>query len=131
MLSVNVDVSQFTRLSENILRLAGLSPLTPQPSAAGDPVENFYDNMEEIIKSVFKELKMDGISGRLSQEQRMVIIERLMDRGIFLLKGSVGSVAQKLQCSDASLYRYISMITRKRRKADGGTAGRTTGKENS
>jgi predicted transcriptional regulator YheO len=123
MLSVNVDVSQYTRLSEDILRLAGLSPASSQVPAAGVQTENFYDNMEEIIKSVFKELGADGDPGRMTQERRLAIIERLVDRGIFLLKGSVISVAQKLQCSEASLYRYISMITRKRRKADGETPG--------
>lgn len=119
MLSVNVDVSQYTRISDDILRLAGLSPAAPQPSAAGSQTENFYDNMEEIIKSVFKELKAEDASERLSQEERLVIIERLMDRGIFLLRGSVSSVAQKLRCSEASLYRYISMITKKRGKNHG------------
>jgi predicted transcriptional regulator YheO len=123
MLSVNVDVSQYTRISDDILRLAGLSPAAFQPSAAGIQTENFYNNMEEIIKSVFKELKVEGASERLSQADRLVIIERLMDRGIFLLRGSVNSVAQKLQCSEASLYRYISMITRKRGKNHVGTAG--------
>jgi predicted transcriptional regulator YheO len=127
MLSVNVDVGQYTRISEDILRLAGLSPAVSQPPAAGGQTENFYDNMEEIIKSVFTELKAEGSSKRFSQTERLAIIERLMDRGIFLLKGSVNSVAQKLQCSEASLYRYISMITRKRRKEHEGTAGNVRG----
>jgi predicted transcriptional regulator YheO len=115
MLSVNVDVGQYTRISEDILRLAGLNPVISQP-AAGSQTENFYDNMEEIIKSVFKELKMEDSPEHLSQTDRLAVIERLMDRGIFLLKGSVNTVAQKLRCSEASLYRYISMIARKRRK---------------
>lgn len=127
MLSVNVDVGQYTRISEDILRLGGLTPAISQPSPAGSQTENFYDDMEEIIKSVFKELRAEGSSERLSQEERLAIIERLMDRGIFLLKGSVNSVAQKLQCSEASLYRYISMITKKRRKDHGGTDGNIGG----
>jgi predicted transcriptional regulator YheO len=115
MLSVNVDISQYTRISEDILRLAGLSPVLSQPAAAGSQTENFYEDMEEIIKSVFTELGAEGSAGRLSQADRLVIIERLMDRGIFLLRGSVSGVAQKLQCSEASLYRYISMITKRRK----------------
>jgi predicted transcriptional regulator YheO len=120
MLSVNVDVSQYIRISNDILRLAGLNPI-PQTPVAGIQTENFYDNMEEIIKSVFTELKTESPVERLSQSERLVIIERLMDRGIFLLRGSVSCVAQKLQCSEASLYRYINMITKKRGKNHGGT----------
>jgi predicted transcriptional regulator YheO len=122
MLSVNVDISRYIRISGDIMRLAGLSPLVSQP-AAGGQTENFYDNMEEIVKSVFKELKAEDSPERLSQADRLAIIERLMDRGLFLLKGSVPAVAQKLRCSEASLYRYISMIARKRRENHGGTAG--------
>ncbi|MDR2246661.1 MAG: helix-turn-helix domain-containing protein [Treponema sp.] len=87
--------------------------------------------MEEISKSVFKELQAEDASERLSQEERLAIIERLMDRGIFLLRGSVSSVAQKLRCSEASLYRYISIITKKRGKNHGGTAGHVPGTGNS
>jgi predicted transcriptional regulator YheO len=130
MLSVNVDVGQYTRISEDILRLAGLGPVSSLPSAAGSQTENFYDNMEEIIKSVFTELKVEDSLAPPSQAERLVVIERLMDRGIFLLKGSVSSVAQKLRCSEASLYRYITMITRKRGKGHGGTAGYVQGTGN-
>jgi predicted transcriptional regulator YheO len=128
MLSVNVDVSRYTRISGEIMRLAGLTPLISQPAAAGGQTENFYDNMEEIVKSVFKELKAEGSPEQLSQAARLAIIERLIDRGIFLLKGSVSTVAEKLRCSEATLYRYISMITRKRRENHGGTAGNIRGR---
>jgi predicted transcriptional regulator YheO len=63
----------------------------PAP-AAGSQTENFYENMEDSPAPP-------------SQAERLVIIERLMDRGMFLLKGSVTSVAQKLRCSESSLYR--------------------------
>jgi predicted transcriptional regulator YheO len=123
MLSVNIDVGKYTQLSESILRLVGLGGSAPQPSSAEGQIENFYDNMEESIKSVLNELGASETKTRLTQEERLLIIERLMDRGIFLLRGSVGSVAQKLQCSDASLYRYIGMINKKRRKPHGEAAG--------
>jgi predicted transcriptional regulator YheO len=132
MLTVNVDVSQYIRISDDILRLAGLNPGSHSSAAGGSQAENFYDNMEEIIKSVFKELKMESSPGRFSQQERLVIIERLMDRGLFLLRGSVSSVAQKLQCSEASLYRYINIITKKRGKnhGEGGTSGYVPGAGN-
>lgn len=116
MLSVNVDIGRYARISNDILRLAGLSAGISRTSPAVNRKENFYNNMEEIIKSVFAELETGGANERLSQTDRLVIIEKLMDRGIFLLRGSVSSVAQKLQCSDASLYRYISIIAKKREK---------------
>ncbi|MDR3247724.1 MAG: PAS domain-containing protein [Treponema sp.] len=114
MLCVNIDISKYTQLSETILRLAGIS-LNPPPVSVEPQVENFYDNMEEIVKSVLIELGAEQRpEGRLTQEERLKIIERLMDHGIFLLRGAVSSVAQKLRCSDASLYRYIGMINKRK-----------------
>jgi predicted transcriptional regulator YheO len=123
MLSVNIDVSKYTQLSESILRLVGLSGFSSPSPAIEVQTENFYENMEETIKSVLNELGAWESKGRLTQEERLLIIERLMDRGIFLLRGSVSSVAQKLQCSDASLYRYIGMFNKKRRKSHGEVPG--------
>jgi predicted transcriptional regulator YheO len=117
MLCVNVDTSKYTQLSENILRLAGLSSQTIQ-QAAEPQTENFYENMEESIKSVLRELTVpESSKGRLSQNERLTIIERLMDRGIFLLRGSVSSVAEKLQCSEASMYRYIAMVNKRKTRS--------------
>jgi predicted transcriptional regulator YheO len=114
MLCVNVDTSKYAQLSENILRLAGLSTQIIQQNAEPQR-ENFYANMEETIKSVLEELAPpEKTKGRLSQSERLTIIERLMDRGIFLLRGSVSSVAEKLRCSEASMYRYIAMVNKRK-----------------
>jgi predicted transcriptional regulator YheO len=115
MLSVNIDTSKYTQLSENILRLAGLNPPAAQPVIEA-PGENFYDSMDGIIKAVLIELKAEAKPrGRLTLDERILIVERLMDQGIFLLRGSVSRVAETLQCSEATLYRYIGMINKKRK----------------
>lgn len=116
MLSVNIDAEKFIAASEQILSLAGLRPVpvkTPPP-----PSENFHDNMEEIITSVFKELGLEqAAAGPFQAEERLRIIEKLMDHEIFLLRGSVSRVAEMLKCSEASMYRYIAMINKRRSHA--------------
>ena len=49
-------------------------------------------------------------ASRLSSEERLEIIKALDDAGIFLLKGAVKDVATVLECSSASVYRYLSQI---------------------
>lgn len=117
MLCVNIDTSKYTRLSEAVLGLAGLGPIKDIQHSEESQAENFYENMEEIIKSVLQEMGIGGGSThhQLSQEERLAIIERLMEHGIFLLRGSVSSVAEKLRCSEASLYRYIAMINKRKK----------------
>jgi predicted transcriptional regulator YheO len=120
MLCINIDTSIYANLSEAVLRLTGLAPLDESRGPSGNSqVENFYTNMDEIIKSVFQEIGLDdGSNPQLSQDDRLKIIERLMDHGIFLLRGSVSNVAEKLRCSEASAYRYIAMVKKKKARAN-------------
>jgi predicted transcriptional regulator YheO len=119
MLSVNTDTSKYLKLSEAILSLGGIFPAPAKPAAEVQR-ENFYANMEDAIKSVFAELGVEEASKkRFALEERLAIIERLADQGIFLLRGSVSAVAEKLHCSEASLYRYIGIVNKKKRRPRG------------
>jgi predicted transcriptional regulator YheO len=122
MLCINIDTNKFTELSKAVLRLTGLDSFGESPqSPENSQTENFYANMEEIIKSVLQEIGMDDVANpQLSQDDRLKIIDRLMEHGIFLLRGSVSAVAEKLRCSEASTYRYIALV--KKKKARAGTA---------
>jgi predicted transcriptional regulator YheO len=117
MLCVNIDTSKYTQLSEAVLKLTGLEPIQETRPSEESQAENFYNNMEEIIKSVLREMGIGGEARhRLSQEERLIITERLMEYGIFLLRGSVSSVAEKLHCSEASLYRYIATVNKRKNR---------------
>ena len=44
---------------------------------------------------------------RLTQEERIQFVAVLRDRGLFRLKGGIQYAAEKLGCSQASVYRYL------------------------
>ena len=46
----------------------------------------------------------------LSADGKLQLIEKLNEEGIFLLKGSVGQVAEALGLSVPSVYRYIQKL---------------------
>ena len=46
----------------------------------------------------------------LSQDEKVKILQLLEERGIFMLKGVIPIVAQKLASSPASIYRYLNKI---------------------
>jgi predicted transcriptional regulator YheO len=111
MLCINVDTSGHIKISGEILRMVGIEPAEPVKQSARN--DDLYRNREEIIKAVFDELGFDeSQAGSLNQEKRLVIIKRLVEQGVFLLRGSVSGVAEKLHCSGASLYRYIALVNR-------------------
>jgi predicted transcriptional regulator YheO len=120
MLSINVDITRYVDLSENILALAGIRGES-QKLANEVRKENSIDldDVEAIIKSVLGEFGIaENEKASFTQEERLIIVERLIERGTFLVRGSVSSASEKLRCSEASLYRYIGAIN-KRKAAKG------------
>ena len=133
MLCINFDDSRYHAVSEDILRLCHpdkfvdtnfqvdesrvdeLAALrSPQP-------ERFHSSSGSVAEeAVYRELDQLGLSAaRLTPEERTQIIAALEADGIFLLKGAVKPVADALQCSQASVYRYLSQIRRERRAGAG------------
>jgi predicted transcriptional regulator YheO len=118
MLSINVDVSRYLDLSKGILALGGLYAEDSDESSktsAEDQKGNFVGHAEAVIKSVLNEFGIAGNErGTFTQEERLAVVERLMDRGAFLVRGSVSGAAEKLGCSEASLYRYMGTINKRK-----------------
>ena len=77
---------------------------------------NRYDGVnvaiQDIIHSVTDEyLDTFGITAeRLNASERMQIVRELDRRGVFLVKGSINDVAQRLSCSEATIYRYLQQL---------------------
>jgi predicted transcriptional regulator YheO len=114
MLSINIDITRYVDLSEGILALAGMRGESQKPADKSQK-ESFIDNAAVIIKSVLDEFGIAENERRsFTQEERLAIVERLMERGTFLVRGSVSGVAERLCCSEASLYRYIGTINKRK-----------------
>ncbi|MEG1943346.1 MAG: helix-turn-helix domain-containing protein, partial [Angelakisella sp.] len=74
---------------------------------------SFHNSLFGVADDVLLGVIGDKLSpDRLTQEEKMHIIELLDQKGVFMLKGAVGYVAEKLCCSQASIYRYLSKINR-------------------
>lgn len=127
MLCINFDDSRYHAVSESILHLChpdqfvdtnfqvDETRISDTPYAL-PAVEQFHNSSGGVAEdAVLRELKRLGLSPvRLTPEERLQIIHTLESDGIFLLKGAVKSVADILQCSQASVYRYLSQIRRER-----------------
>lgn len=121
MLCINQDTSRFQALSDEILRIGGIS--APQVRDENKPelplqkVENFSENFSEMtIRAILDTLGTDSQIplNRLKQGERMKIVEGLNNKGVFVMRGAVSEVAKQLECSEASIYRYLSKTQKKR-----------------
>ena len=87
---------------------------TKDPADSGDSSEQeiFYNSIASATEAALSSLMNSSElpADRLTKEERLKIIQLLDQKGTFTLKGAVPVVAQKLSCSQASIYRYLSKI---------------------
>lgn len=114
MLSITFDDSRFLSLSQDIMRLCHPDTFVMDyhPSTEEVPAERFHDSIGSVAEeAVARELSNMGVKAdRLTLDERLQIIAKLSTDGIFQIKGAVKDVADALNCSQASIYRYLSKL---------------------
>ncbi len=117
-LCINIDTTKYQKLGEEILRLGGLHLLPKEEDGlvCGKTVETFSnDVIKDLLEKAVREIMGSCeaiVRERLTQEDRLAIVEKLNQSGLFQLKGAVGEAAEYLYCSEASIYRYLSKVTK-------------------
>ncbi len=124
LLCINFDDSRYHALSDRILRLvhpdtfvethyfsAGEQPRKTVLCATED-AERFQNDVAGLMQEIFDEVynSMNIAPEALTQDDRQRIISQLYERGMFQLKGAVPFAMEKLCCSQASIYRYLSKV---------------------
>ena len=76
-----------------------------------DPKTNLPKLMEMIDK-VLEEatIRFSVPPNRLTANEKLSVIREMDSRGVFLAKGSVNEVAEKLGSSKATIYRYLHQL---------------------
>lgn len=123
LLCINFDDSRFHALNDNLLKLihpanftqdqffsAEMMAAVSQPVAPAEPEELFHNDVVGIMNALFDEAAKNITIplDRMTQEERTHFITQLYERGIFRFKGAVQYTAERLGCSQASIYRYLS-----------------------
>ncbi len=110
LLCVNFDIKAYEGIANQILSLAG------SPNRVGatneldlDYTERFAPNIEQLIRQTVPEHYLDP-NIRLLPKQRLEIIKDLNHQNIFQIKGAVTEVANVLNISEPSVYRYLKQV---------------------
>lgn len=119
MLCVNYNTTRCTDTVKKVLELCNISLETAIPSLSTsapadvprvptEAPEVFSNNITELISSILEQSVQPGTPPeRLNQDEKMEIIKRLKECGVFSVKGAVREVATQLCCSEPTIYRYL------------------------
>lgn len=116
MLCMNIDDNQYFDIMEKFLHLAGIPDSAIKPEMMEKTVspcqENFSTSITETIDCIVDNFcaKYQVPVTHLTRSERLALVERLHNNGVFLIKGALSMVAERMQCSEATVYRYLSKL---------------------
>ena len=118
MICVTFDDVRYRNVCQQMFQLCrpnanSMPNLTANPNKPLEYAETKNNVHTELVArdAAIEALHTYGVcASRLSSDERLEIVQSLDEAGIFLLKGAVKDVATVLECSSASVYRYLSQI---------------------
>jgi predicted transcriptional regulator YheO len=113
MLTLNQDLTPYISLSQDALDLGNVD--MNKIGKSDKPGPGLQEGLNERIQEAFMETGIHKVQGQgFSQAERILLVEKLIGKDVFLVRGSVSKVARRLGCSVASLYRYIAAVNERR-----------------
>ncbi len=112
-LCINVDT---TKITENINWLSSLIPQVPNKLAdTTSHLEKSYemDHISEVANELIDKIIGNKPVEKLRRDEKIEMIRFMEQKGIFLIRGTIDRVAEKLKISKVTVYSYIDEIKEK------------------
>lgn len=109
MICVNNDITDIKELNKGYETIMKRFKYREENEEKVKYEENIENPLTSIANSIIsKTINSINIPPeRMSIEEKVNIVQELNDKGVFLLKGSVSDVAEQLQISETTVYRYL------------------------
>ncbi|GHS99194.1 hypothetical protein AGMMS50276_22380 [Synergistales bacterium] len=109
LLALNMDFSELENARNIIDRFINIGRTTAPKAAEKSMNFNISDGyIPSIIARAVKDVGIEP--GRMTVEEKRGVVEKLHVQGVFLMKGAVTEVAEKLEVSEQTIYRYLKDI---------------------
>ena len=111
ILTVNQNVDQLVEFRDFLNTL--VSGQHPYDEMEGPSFYNSFDiSVSGMVSSAIRdELSHYAVSpSRLSQTEKLEIVHHLDQKGIFLVKGAIAELAESLQTTETTIYRYLNRL---------------------
>lgn len=116
LLCINFDDSKYHELAERLFKLCHPEEYFEQnisiTQIAKDESETFYSDIPSMIEAMYTKVTGDPHfdSRRLTYDEKLRIVTELYQNGVFSIKGTIPEIAERMDISNATLYRYIKKV---------------------
>lgn len=126
LLSVNFDDSRYRDVVDRVFKLCHSDNFRASSFKYSEELGAIVDKpadraneatlgltVTEVVQGNIAEIlgEYEAPVDRLTPKEKMEIIEKLNGKGVFLMKGAVNCVADELQSSQVSIYRYLKRLS--------------------
>lgn len=116
---INVDTTRITRQIDMLAQMLpgidkGVLPLLPDEENEDVCPVDTNRTVMEIMTDLVDNITGDIPSGSMTREKRIELIRFMDQRGVFLVKGAIDRVAEKLGISKVTVYSYLDEVRGKR-----------------
>lgn len=129
LLCINMDANKFLDIQKIIDSFMGTTDdyfdlcdksnfsksISNEPENQKEIEENLSTStLEELTSTIINQVLDQAViePERMSADEKIAIVSQLHEKGVFLLKGSVIEVAERLKTSEATIYRYLKQLSR-------------------
>jgi len=116
MMCLNMEVSKLVQVRDLLNGMIdGPNDAATNGPLEEQPIEDLHTSIEGLTTSIILKTlsELDIPPDRMSQDEKVDIVKKLNDQGVFLIKGAVTEVATHLKISEATVYRYLNKIDAK------------------
>lgn len=116
MLCINVNISDLEYITATLNRILGIKETEKVEFKKDNPIAILQSPLDEMVDQYIKEcLTKLGIPSyvlveRLKVDEKIKVVKYLQEKGTFKVKGAIALVAEKLDVSEPTIYRYLKKM---------------------
>ena len=116
MLCINVNISDLEYIQTTLYKILGIKETTKVEFKRDNPIEILSSPLDEMVDKYNKECLTEmGIPSyvlveRLKVDEKIRVVKYLQAKGTFKVKGAIALVAEKLDVSEPTIYRYLKKM---------------------
>jgi predicted transcriptional regulator YheO len=111
---INIDTTPITRQMEWLQSMIPGAGEEPSASAPAEVAPEEMTHVSEVVTELIDKIIGDKDISRLRREEKLELIRFMDQRGIFLMKGAVDLVGNRMGISRVTVYSYIDEIRDKK-----------------